>query len=97
MERSVAVLGELHRQLLAGVDGENPEFREALAASIPHALGLIEARVPKTRAVILRAEDVREMLLGVVGDLLEAQVAHVRTTRAREKARRKARPIPSLA
>lgn len=95
MDRSVAVLGELHRQLLAEIGVDAPEFREALAASVPHALGLIEARVPEARAVILRAEDVREMLLGVVGDLLEAQAAHVRTARARRP--RKARPLPSSA
>lgn len=95
MERSVAVLGELHRRLLAEIDGEASELREAIAASVPHALGLIEARVPRTRAVILRAEDVREMLLGLTADLLDAQIAHARTTRARKA--RKARPLPSTA
>jgi hypothetical protein len=62
-------------------------YCEALAASVPHMVGLIEDRVPTTNAVILRQGDVREMLTRLVLDVLEAQASHV------EHRVRQARPL----
>lgn len=60
---------------------------EALAASVPHLVGLIEGRIPATDAVILRREDVRELCTSLVLEVLEAQADHV------EKRIRRARPL----
>jgi hypothetical protein len=83
MERTIQQLEEAQARL-RGLLVEHPSAAaEVLARCVPHLVGLIEERVPAAHAVILRRDDVRELCLGLVVDMLEAQARAARPAGSR--------------
>lgn len=74
MEDAVEKLGDVHRRLVAAGDGD---VSEALAASIPQLVGLIESQLPVADVVILRREDLRRRMVDLAVDMVDAQLQHL--------------------
>lgn len=74
MDRTVTALESLHARLLHMAEGpEQAQSIMALAASVPQLAAVIEQRVPKVDASILTRDQVRDLLVEVVAEVLQAQ------------------------
>jgi hypothetical protein len=84
----MASLDQLENAHLRMLDlfSEHPTVAtEVLAKCVPQLVGIVEERVPHVAAVILRRDDVRELVTQVVLDVLRVQADAARPPRRRAR------------
>lgn len=85
MDRTIHMLTRQHQQLVAAA-ASSPELGP-LASSVPHIVALVEDRVPDVDAVILRKDDVRDMLTSFAVEMLQLQRQSIDLVPRRRRAR----------
>ena len=72
MENTIDTLERVHRDLVERLEGGDVAL-EAIVESVPQLVGLVERYVPRTDAVILSREQLRDLVTAVVVEVLETQ------------------------